>query len=139
MLSFLLHKWVEITTGISIPATAEIGPGLYVGHFGGIFVGRDVVMGAGCTLSPGVTVGESVSGEHRGSPVVGAGVYFAPGVKAFGPISIGARTQIGANAVVNRDLPADAVAVGIPARAIKIRQHPVGLRSADAADFRRAA
>lgn len=75
-------------------------PGLYVGHFGGIFVGRDVVMGPGCTLSQGVTVGESVSGEDRGSPVVGAGLYFAPGVKAFGPISIGAGTQIGANAVV---------------------------------------
>jgi len=121
VISFLVHKLVEMTTGISIAATARIGPGLLIGHFSGIIIGRDVVMGADCAISQGVTIGEATSGEDRGSPVIGDGVYIAPGAKVFGPITIGARTAIGANAVVNRDLPADAVAVGVPARVVKIR------------------
>src|SRR3954468_19222970 len=111
----LTRKLVEILAGISLSAHAEIGPGLYIGHFGEIIVGSGVRMGARCTISQGVTIGESVAGE-RGSPRIGDGVYIAPGAKVFGPITVGPAAAIGANAVVNRDVPAEAVAVGVPAR-----------------------
>lgn len=118
-LSFVLHKIIEMTTGISISPDARIGPGLYIGHFSGIIVGRGVTMGQRCSISQGVTIGTSVSGERRGSPTIGDGCYIAPGAKVFGPIHIGDRVAIGANAVVNRDLPSDCTAVGVPARPLQ--------------------
>src|SRR5262245_12827903 len=53
----LATKTIEIATGIRLPARATIGPGLYIGHFGGIIVHADTVMGEDCSISPGVTIG----------------------------------------------------------------------------------
>lgn len=104
--------------GISIPLETRIGPGLYIGHFGGIHLNEHVVMGANCNLNQGVTIGKHNRGERKGCPVLGDGVYVGPGAKIFGGIRIGNDVAIGANAVVTRDLPDHAVAVGIPARVI---------------------
>ncbi len=115
-LSLAWHMLIEITTGISLGPRAEIGPGCYIGHFGGIVVSGDVSLGPGCTFSQGVTIGVAGWGEDRGCPAVGANVYIGPGAKVFGRIEIGDGARIGANAVVNRDVPAGALAVGVPAR-----------------------
>ncbi|HMP77518.1 MAG TPA: serine acetyltransferase [Kiritimatiellia bacterium] len=104
--------------GISIPLETGIGPGLYIGHFGCIHLNEHVVMGANCNLNQGVTIGKHNRGERKGCPVIGDGVYFGPGAKVFGGIRIGNDVAIGANAVVTRDLPDHAVAVGAPARVI---------------------
>lgn len=104
------RKVIEIVTGISISSGAVIGPGLYIGHFSGIVVGRGVQIGANCNLSHGVTVG-----GHRGCPVIGDAVYLAAGAKVFGPISVGDHVAIGANAVVRRSVPSHTtVVVGEP-------------------------
>lgn len=95
------RKLIEILTGISISSGAEIGPGFYIGHFSGIVVGHGVRVGEDFSISQGVTVG-----GHRGCPVIGDAVYLAPGAKVFGPISIGDHVAVGANAVVNRSVPA---------------------------------
>jgi len=109
------QKLIEIGTGIRIPARATIGPGLYIGHFGGIILHADTVMGAGCRLSPGVVVG--VAGEGRpGAPRIGDDVYLGAGAKVIGPVRIGNGARIGANAVVIADVPPGATAVGVPAR-----------------------
>jgi serine O-acetyltransferase len=97
---FVTRKLVEVLTGISIAGGARFGPGLFIGHFGGIVVGPRVTVGDNCNLSQGVTLG-----DHRGSPCVGDCVYFAPGAIAFGPITIGDHVAVGANAVVNEDVP----------------------------------
>ena len=55
---FIFERFIEITTGISIPAQAKIGKGLRVHHFGGIFIHSDVIIGEGCTIYQGVTVGD---------------------------------------------------------------------------------
>ena len=57
LVSLVWRKVIEITTGISIGCEAHIGKGLYIGHFGGIFVNGDAVIGEHCNLSPGVTIG----------------------------------------------------------------------------------
>ena len=104
--------------GISISISCRIGPGFYIGHFGGIVVHGDAVMGANCNISQGVTIGETQRGERRGVPVIGDEVYMGPGAKIIGGIRVGSRVAIGANAVVTRDIPDDGVAVGIPARVV---------------------
>ncbi|MDD2852260.1 MAG: serine acetyltransferase [Desulfuromonadaceae bacterium] len=114
------QKIVEIATGIDIPFTARIGRGLYIGHFGQIILSTRTVMGEFCNLSQGVTIGEAGRGAERHVPRIGDRVYIAPGVKLFGKLTIGNDVAIGANAVVTRDLPDNAVAVGIPAKVINL-------------------
>jgi serine O-acetyltransferase len=113
-LGFVSRKVIETVTGISLPSTATFGPGLYIGHFGEIIVGGWVVAGANCSLSQGVTLGE----DAGGSPTLGEAVFVGPGAKVLGGIHIGDRVVIGANAVVVRDVPANATAVGVPARVL---------------------
>lgn len=108
-------KAVEMLTGISIPVAATIGKGLYIGHFGGIIVSPQTVMGDGCSISQGVTIGV-LGGPRTGVPRIGDGVYIGAGAKILGGISIGDGAIIGANAVVIDDVPAGATAVGVPAR-----------------------
>jgi serine O-acetyltransferase len=121
LLGILWHKLIEITTGIDLPSRAEIGKGLYIAHFGGIFLNEHVKMGANCTISQGITIGIAGRGDNRGCPSLGDKVYLAPGAKVIGPITIGNEVAIGANAVVTKDLPDKAVAVGVPAKIISYK------------------
>jgi serine O-acetyltransferase len=109
---------IEITTGISLPFTAEIGRGFYIGHFGQIFVSPDAVIGECCNISQGVTIGQAGRGEQQFVPLIGDRVYLGPGAKVIGKVRIGNDVAIGANAVVTKDLPDNAVAVGVPAQII---------------------
>jgi serine O-acetyltransferase len=104
--------------GIAIPYRTQIGPGFYIGHFGGITVSPDAKIGQNCNISQDVTIGRSNRGERAGAPTVGDGVYIGPGAKLIGRISIGNNVAIGANCVVTRDVPDDAVVVGVPGRVI---------------------
>lgn len=115
---FIWHKMIEITTGIDIPNRTEIGSGFYIGHFGGIIINGGAKFGKNCNISQGVTVGVGGRGENRGCPIIGDRVFIGPGAKIFGKIKIGNDVAIGANAVVTKDLPDYAVAVGIPAKII---------------------
>jgi len=114
----LIQKIVEVATGIDLPFTAKIGRGLYIGHFGQIILNGSTVMGEFCNLSQGVTIGQAGRGDDQHTPIIGDRVYIAPGVKMFGKITIGNDVAIGANAVVTKDLPDNAVAVGIPAKIV---------------------
>lgn len=113
--------FVEVATGIQIPPDVEIGPGLYIGHYGGIIVGAPVKIGKFCNISQGITIGSAGRGEKAGLPELGDYVYVAPGAKIIGKIRIGNHVAIGANAVVTRDLPDNAVAAGVPARIISYK------------------
>lgn len=112
------HKVIQIATGIDLPPDADIGKGLYIGHFGGIIVAHGARIGENCNLSQGVTIGYAGRGDQRGCPTIGDRVYIAPGAKIVGRITIGNDVAIGANAVVTKDLPDMAVAVGVPAKII---------------------
>jgi serine O-acetyltransferase len=107
---FVWKKAVESLTGISIDREAEIGPGCYIGHFGGIIIGGGVVMGARCNISQGVTIG-----VHKGgSPTIGRECGIAAGAVVIGPITVGDNAYIGANAVVSRDIPAGSMVRSAP-------------------------
>ena len=115
--TFLLFKSMEITTGISLPASAQIGKGFYVGHFGGIILHSDVKIGENCSVGPGVLIGTRGLG-NKGVPVIGDNVYIGVGAKVLGGVIIGNNTKIGANAVVLCDVPEGTTAVGIPAKIV---------------------
>lgn len=109
------YFWVSLITGIYVPIESKIGEGLYIGHWGGIIIHCAVVIGTNCNLSQGVTIGEGGREGKRGVPVIGDRVYIGPGAKVFGNIIIGNDVAIGANAVVNKSIPDNAVVGGIPA------------------------
>ena len=120
---WFMHKAVEIAAGICIPPDIDIGPGLYIGHFGGIFFGTDVRdgvrVGMYCNISQENTIGFGGRGENRGVPKLGDFVHLGAGAKVIGRIRIGDNVAVGA--VVTKDLPDNAVAAGVPARVINMR------------------
>lgn len=115
----LLYKFmkiaVQIFSGIDLPCEATVGRRLVIEHFGGIIISGDSVIGDDVTLRHGVTLGLRRTGV-AGAPVIGDGVDIGAGAKILGPVRIGNGAVIGANAVVLCDVPAGALAVGIPAR-----------------------
>ena len=117
LLAFFLFKITEILTGISLPASARIGKGLLVGHFGYIILHSHVTMGENCSIGPGVVIGTRGLG-NVGVPMIGNNVYIGVGAKILGHIKIGDNVRIGANAVVVKDVPEGATIVGIPAQVV---------------------
>lgn len=115
---FVAKILTEITTGILIDPHIDIGPGLYIGHFGQIFMGGHTKVGKCFNISQGCTLGFAGRGDKLGLPEIGDFVYIAPGAKVIGKIKIGNNVAIGSNAVVTKDIPDNAVAVGIPAKVI---------------------
>lgn len=105
---------IQVLWGIEIPRRARIGPGLYIGHYGGITVSSGAVIGRDCNLSQNITIGVSGAGSKRGAPTIGDNVYIAPGARLVGKICIGDNVKIGANAVIHKDLPDNAIAVMEP-------------------------
>ena len=116
--AWLVYYRLQIKYGIAISFKAKIGPGLYIGHQGGIVTNEEMVIGKNCNLSHDVTIGVSRRGERAGVPVIGDNVYIGPGAKIFGKITVGNNAAIGANCVVTHDVPENEVVVGIPGKVI---------------------
>ena len=113
---WLLFRLTETVTGISLPKSATIGPGLRIWHFGGIFLHPASVIGANCTLRQGVTIGNREEGGA--APVIGDNVEFGAYAQVLGDVRIGDGCRIGALSVVLCDVPDGATAVGVPARIV---------------------
>ncbi|MFL9923675.1 serine acetyltransferase [Herbaspirillum lusitanum] len=116
VLYLIAFRTVETAFGISLPRTARIGPGLRIWHFGNIFIHGDAVIGAGCTLRQGVTIGNR--SEDGPVPVIGNHVDFGAYAQVYGGVRIGDHCKIGGLSVVLSDVPEGATAVGAPARII---------------------
>ncbi|GAC1324675.1 MAG: serine acetyltransferase [Chloroflexota bacterium] len=114
LLRFLLWR-MEMSYGICIYPGTNIQEGLYIGHYGGVFVNPGTVIGKNCNLSMDVIMGWANRGPRRGVPTLGDNVYVGPGARIIGAVRIGNNVAIGANCVVTRDIPDNSVAVGIPA------------------------
>ena len=111
----LLKIVSQILTGIELPCETKLGHRFRIDHFGGIIISGDAVFGDDCVLRNGVTVGLRHTHDPR-SPVIGNRVDIGAGAVLLGPIHIGDDVTIGANAVVITDVPANSIAVGVPAR-----------------------
>lgn len=114
---FFLYKFMEILTGIRISVESEIGPGLQIHNFGGIIIHGK--LGRGCTIVQGVQIVSRGDSKGRGWPTLGDEVYVGSGAKILGPVTIGNRVRIGANAVVMTDVPENAVVMPPESRVIK--------------------
>ena len=102
--------------GFTIPRHV-FGPGLSIAHWGSIVVHPDVRVGNNCRIHSAVNIGV-LNGK---CPTIGNNVYIAPGAKLFGGIIVGDNVTIGANAVVNKDVPSNVTVGGIPAKIISDR------------------
>ena len=118
-----LSRWL---TGIEIHPGATIGRRFFIDHGMGVVIGETAEIGDDCTLYHGVTLGGTSWNKGKRHPTLGKGVVVGAGAKILGPILIGEGARIGSNAVVVKEVPAGATAIGIPARIIEAEAAPNG-------------
>jgi len=127
VLHLILAKIAEIVCGVTIGVAATIGRRLVIEHSGAIVIHGASRIGDDCIIRQGVTLGNRHLDDPSGAPVLGSRVSIGAGAKLLGRIEIGDDVEIGANAVVIRDVPQGAIAVGIPAYVIR-RLNPKHIR-----------
>src|SRR3982751_2214240 len=113
-----LAHWGRFLTGIEIHPGATIGRRVFIDHGMGVVIGETAEIGDDCTLYHGVTLGGTSWNQGKRHPTLGNAVGLGAGAKVLGPIKVGDRARVGSNAVVVKDVPAGATAVGIPARLV---------------------
>ncbi|WP_428328585.1 serine acetyltransferase [Mucilaginibacter sp.] len=116
---FMLYRfWVEWSWGIELPRKLTIGKGLSLYHGQALVVNKSTVIGENCVLRNSTTIGHKklADGSFSKSPVIGNNVDIGANVCIIGGITIGDNVIIGAGSVVIKDIPANSIAVGNPAR-----------------------
>jgi serine O-acetyltransferase len=113
-----LSHWSRWLTGIEIHPGAMLGRRVFIDHGMGVVIGETAEVGDDCTLYHGVTLGGTSWNQGKRHPTLGRAVVVGAGAKILGPILVGDGAKVGSNAVVVRDIPAGATAVGIPARIV---------------------
>ena len=106
-------------TGIEIHPGATVGRRVFIDHGMGVVIGETAEIGDDCTLYHGVTLGGTSWNKGKRHPTLSRGVVIGAGAKVLGPITVGEGAKIGSNAVVVKNVPAAATAVGIPARIVE--------------------
>lgn len=119
LLPMLIKGAIRVLWGGVIPYQAEIGEGTILGYQAlGIVINKRCVIGKNCHISQNVTMGGT--SEIYEVPVLGDNVTVGAGANIIGPVHVGNNAVIGAGAVVVSDIPDNAVAVGVPAKVVKI-------------------
>ncbi len=111
----LLHFACTFFFGIRIGDLVVLKAGVYIPH-GQVVLDGISIVGHGCVLAPWTTIG--VLQRDVVGPELGDEVFVGTGAKILGDVKIGAGAQVGANAVVLRDVPACATVAGVPARVV---------------------
>jgi serine O-acetyltransferase len=107
----------RLLTGIEIHPGAKIGRRVFLDHGLGIVIGETTEIGDDCTIYQGVTLGgTSLYKGVKRHPTLGKGVVISAGAKVLGGFTVGDGARVGSNAVVLKEIPAGATAVGVPAR-----------------------
>lgn len=117
-LAELTRKW----TGVEIHPGAVLGSGVFIDHATGVVIGETAEVGDNVTIYHGVTLGGTSLDRVKRHPTVGDDVTIGAGAKVLGAITIGAGSQIGANSVVVKSVPAGAVVVGVPGQTVNRTQ-----------------
>ncbi len=112
---FVSHV-ARFLTGIEIHPAAKLGPGLFIDHGMGVVIGETAEVGENVTLLQGVTLGGTSLKREKRHPTLGNNVVVGAGAKIIGGFKIGDGSRIGAGSVVVREVPTNAVVVGVPGR-----------------------
>ncbi len=120
-----LARWLSTImrwfSGIEIHPGACIGRRFFIDHGMGVVIGETAEIGDDCTLYHGVTLGGTSWNKGKRHPTLGNNVVVGAGAKVLGPITVGTGARVGSNAVVVKDVPAEATVVGIPGHLVKTR------------------
>ena len=123
----IISQTVRFFTGIEIHPGAKIGKNLFIDHGMGVVIGETSEIGDNVTIYHAVTLGgssPSIDSERqrheKRHPTIGNEVVIGSGAQIIGPVIVGDRARIAANAVVVKDVPANATMIGIPAKAVKL-------------------
>lgn len=115
-----ISQYAKFRTGVEIHPGAKIGTGVFIDHGCGIVIGETAEVGDGCTLYQGVTLGGTGKDAGKRHPTLGKNVTVGSGAKVLGPFTIGDNSKIAAGAVVLKEIPPNATAVGVPAQVVKL-------------------
>ena len=107
-------------TGVEIHPGATIGKGLFIDHGMGVVIGETTELGDNVTIYQGVTLGGTGKETGKRHPTIGNDVVIGAGAKVLGPVKVGDGAKIAAGAVVLKEVPPGATAVGVPARIARI-------------------
>ncbi len=118
LMSRMMMNRYQYKYGICIPYNARIAEGLYIGHYGGIFVNHEARIGKNCNINQDVSIGATYGGRNPGIPAIGDNAYLGPGAKIIGGITLGNNVAVGANCVVNIDVPDNGVVIGNPCKIV---------------------
>ena len=123
LIARIISQFSRFLTGIEIHPKAKIGENLFIDHGMGVVIGETSELGNNVTIYHMVTLGgisPSInSDDQRNSkrhPTLMDNVVVGSGAQVLGPVTVGKNAKIGANAVVTKDVPENAVMVGIPAK-----------------------
>lgn len=116
-----ISSFARVLTGVDIHPGARIGKNLFIDHATGVVIGETAEIGDNVTLYHGVTLGGTSIHQGKRHPTLGDRVIVGAGAKLLGPITIGNDARIGSNAVVLKDVPDSATAVGVPAQVVRCR------------------
>lgn len=112
----LVSHLSRFLTGIEIHPAAKLGPGLFIDHGMGLVIGETAEVGENVSLLQGVTLGGTSVRREKRHPTLGDNVTVGAGAAILGGFTIGAGSRIGAGSVVVREVPENAVVVGVPGR-----------------------
>lgn len=119
--AYFFYKRAMYKYGIIIPYKTQIGYGFYIGHFGGIVINSNVIIGNNVNISHGVTIGQAGGKSKKESPIIKNNIYIGPNSTIIGGIIIENNSAIGANALVNKSTLEYVTVGGVPAKKISNR------------------
>jgi serine O-acetyltransferase len=118
LLARLLSQLSRLLTGVEIHPAALIGRGVFIDHGMGVIIGETAIVGDGCTLFQGVTLGGTGGQTGKRHPTLQEGVVVGAGAKVLGNITVGRFSRIGAGSVAVADVPPESTVVGVPGRIV---------------------
>jgi len=124
-----MSQCTRFFTGVEIHPGATLGRRVFIDHGMGVIIGETAVVGNNVTIFQGVTLGGTGKQTGKRHPNVEDWAVLGVGSAVLGNVTVGARSKVGAGAVVVDNVPPDSTVVGIPGRIV--RQDGVRVSAAD--------
>lgn len=122
LLPYLFHRILlnryRFRYGFDLSPQTRIGPGLFIGHFGGVVISPFATLGSNVNIAQGVTIGATSRGSRIGAPTLEDRVWVGANAILVGKITIGREALIAPGAYVNFDVPSRAVVLGNPGKIV---------------------